>query len=322
MIKVSIIIPHSYDRNILKRCLNSLLKSVLTEFELIIVDNNSQDESILEIIKVFPKSIIIPQKKNFGFSQAVNTGISKAKGEFILLLNDDTEIDKSSIKSLVELLEKKPEIVAVTGKIISMENNNIIESVGDNVNAALQPFPRGKGDPKDRWNTGELVTLITAGGSLYRRDIFKKVGLFDEAFFAYYEDVDWSLRAQLLGYKLWYEPKAIIYHKGKNTSNRKKNFLEYLLFRNWMLLIIKHLPLSLFFKRQRYLIIPLVYFHTLFYFLKKNLLKETILANLWILIHLPRLFQSRAKTQQLRKIDLKIFEKLMIDKKINFGIQK
>jgi GT2 family glycosyltransferase len=320
MFKVSIIIPHFNGKNILQRCLMSLNNQINDDFEVIIIDNNSEDNSIEEVRKIFPKIRIIKQLQNFGFAKAINIGISNAKGEYVFLLNNDTEVDKFCMKSLIDVLDKNPEITAVTGKIKSLDNRKIIESVGDYINITLQPYPRGKGDLENKWNQGDYVFLITGGGSLFRKEIFNNVGMFDESFFAYYEDVDWCLRAQAMGYKFWFEPKAIIYHKGKTTSNRNPKFLEFLLFKNWMQLIIKNLPLALLFKRKRYFKIPLVYFHTLIYFAKKNLLKEMLLANLSIIIRLPDLFQSRAKILHSRKVDLDYLDKQMIDKKIKFSL--
>ena len=97
------------------------------------------------------------------------------------------------------MVQKSEDIVGVTGKILSLSDKNIIDSAGDEINIVGQASSRGKGESKTKESTEEPVFLITAGGSLFRKKTFNKVGLFDDDFFAYYEDVDWCLRAQLSG---------------------------------------------------------------------------------------------------------------------------
>jgi GT2 family glycosyltransferase len=314
---VSIIIPNWNGEKLLAQCLPSIKRSNFNNYEIILVDNNSVDNSIQLAKSIFNNLKVIKLNRNYGFAKAVNEGIKQSKGEYLFLLNNDVIIEKDCITRLVRVLVQKSEdIVGVTGKILSLSDKNIIDSAGDEINIVGQASSRGKGESKTKESTEEPVFLITAGGSLFRKKTFNKVGLFDDDFFAYYEDVDWCLRAQLSGYKLWYTPKAVMYHEHKATSKRMANYVEYLQFRNQTQVIIKNFPSPLLIKRLRWLKIPLVHLNTILFFAKNNLLKEALLSDLWIVFRLPQLILKKIMIQKNRKVDLNYFDNQMIEKKI------
>lgn len=319
MKKVSIIIPNWNGEKILERCLLSIKTLEYPSLEVIVVDNGSTDNSIEIARTTYPNVKVINLGKNYGFAYPVNAGIRKSTGENIFLLNNDAEVEKNCLKYMEDILHETPEVIGVTGRIFNIKNKNYLDSAGDTMNIIGQPFSRGVGDSPTKWEKPGFVFLITAAGSLFRKKAFNDVGFFDESFFAYYEDVDWCLRAQLKGYKFWYEPRAIIYHEHKFTSKKNPNFLEYLQFRNQMQLVIKNFPWQLFFKRLRWIKIPIVHIHNFYFFIQKGLFKEALLAQLWIISHLITLFFKRVEIQKRRRVSLDYLEKLMNDKKIKIG---
>src|SRR4051812_45581137 len=118
MTKVSVIIPNWNGAHLLKDCLTSLQKQTFKDFELIIVDNGSKDDSLNIIKNIYPKADVIKLEKNIGFSPAVNLGIEKAKGDFIFMLNNDTKVESKALEILVTTAKKHPEVGMVTGKLL------------------------------------------------------------------------------------------------------------------------------------------------------------------------------------------------------------
>lgn len=246
---VFVIIPNFNGQDFLKDCLNSLNNSdsSITEENIIIVDNASSDNS-LNILKIFfPKVIVLKQKTNLGFAGGVNVGINYAinhNAEFVVLLNNDTVVAKNWGMNLLKSIRTEQKIGATASKIISFSPPHTIDSTGDFYSTWGLPFPRGRGNQNIN-KYDELDPLIfgsSGGASVYRVKMLKEIGLFDEDFFAYYEDVDLSFRARLAGWDITYEPKAVVYHKIGATSSKISGFTTYHTFKNLPWLIVKDLP--------------------------------------------------------------------------------
>lgn len=285
--KITIVIPNWNGKELLKNCLSSLKIQSFKDFEILVVDNGSTDGSVKFIKKTYPRVRIIRFNRNYGFAQAINEGIKKSRSKYIALLNNDAEVHKNYLKNLVEILDKKPDICAVTPLIVKFSNPNIVESAGDIVNVLGQVFHRGYGEPTSKWNIPGRVFLISAGAGLYQRKTFEKIGFFNEGFFAYGEDSDWCLRAQFAGVEFWYEPTAIVYHRHKATSLKILHYLEYLQFRNAYLFILRCFPLKTMLKRGRLFGIVLTNINTFFYLLFRGFILEAIRAELWLIFNLP-----------------------------------
>jgi GT2 family glycosyltransferase len=324
MIKLSVIIPNWNGKILLQDCLRSLARQSFKDFEIIVVDNGSTDGSIEFLQSKYPYVKIIKFGENLGFAKAVNKGIKTSKSKYILLLNNDTKVNRHCLKLLVDMLERRRDICAVVPKVVWFFDSSIIDSAGDVMNTVGQAFHRGWREKSSKWNIPEEVFLCTAGASLYRKKAFSKIGLFDESFFIYGEDVDWCLRAQLAGCKFWYEPKAIVYHYHKaTTGEHMPRFFEYLHFRNMALTIIKNFPWQLFLKRWRIITIPLVHFNTILYMAFHGLWKEALLADFWIITHLPQILKKRWRIQKTRRVNINYLDKWMEPKKIRlWGLLK
>ena len=283
MKKVSVIIPNLNGLSLLKICLPSLLKQSFRNIEIILVDNGSTDNSVKFVIGKFPGVKIIKLSKNLGFSRAVNKGIKISKGNLIFLLNNDTEIEKDCIKYLVKAAEKA-DVGFVQAKILNFYDRDKIDSLGDEIDIVGHLYSTGFGKMDgEGFKIGKYIFAGSGGGTLFKNEVFEKVGLFDEDYFFYYEDIDLSFRAQIAGFKGWLEPKAKIYHMRMGTSSRIKNSLEPIIFREMTETIIKNYPLKLIFKNLNFLRIMLVHLNTIRYLILKGYLLDVV-KNEWYLI--------------------------------------
>lgn len=233
-------------------CLESLLSQSHKDFHIVVVDNGSTDSSKLnldEIQKKHPATIdVIYNPYNFGFAGGVNTGIEWALNEeyeYVALLNNDAVADKKWLEQLVK--PAKQDEVGITTGLLLREDGETIDTTGEQYSHWGLAFPRNRGDKTHKAATEGFVFGASGGASLYKTALFKDIGLFDEDFFAYYEDADISFRAQLAGWKVAYTPKAIAYHKQGATSKKIPGFATYQTFKNLPLLFLKNVPGKLLF---------------------------------------------------------------------------
>lgn len=234
-------------------CLTSLEKQTFTNFTIVAVENGSNDTSVDEFRK-FEKKYgdkihTIYNVQNTGFTGGVNTGISWAleQGyEGIILLNNDAIVEPNWIEELVEAQASKKS--GITTGLLLHEHGDTIDSTGDWYSSWGLPFPRNRDDKADNAPKAEYVFSATGGGSLYTAALLKDVGLFDNVLFAYYEDIDISFRAQLAGWKIFYTPKAVAYHKqGATTKRMPGGFAVYQTFKNLPVVFLKNVPTGLLF---------------------------------------------------------------------------
>ena len=318
-VKLSVIIPNWNGKHLLKICLPSLKKQTFKDFEVVIVDNGSKDGSIEYIEKYFPAVKLVKLENNIGFAPAVNLGLKICVGEMMVLLNNDTEVDKNCLKNLVTAAEKKKDIGFIAAKILNFNNRKLIDSAGDYIDAVghADNFGRGEKD-SEKFNSSGPLFLATAGGSLFKREVFEKIGFFDHEYFAYMEDVDFCLRAQLAGIKGWYEPKAVIYHIHKATSSKNPGFTEYLQYRNMTLTILKNFPKELFLKDLNWLKAILVNINTIRYLASIGYFKEAIKAEWYVLKNLGNVLKKRSEIQSNIKVPIEYILENIRPKKITF----
>ena len=216
---VSIVIPNWNGKHFLKDCLDSLLTQTYKELEILVVDNGSKDGSIEFLQENYP-SVIVPRfEKNTGFSVAVNRGIRESKGEYIALINNDTVVDSLWVEELVKALAGHAEVGSVGCKMLAYDDHTLLDGVGDGYRRGGLPGRIGHREKDTGLFDQERYILGACGGAaMYRRSLFVDIGLFDEDYFAYLEDVDMGLRAQRAGYKCLYVPTAKIFHLGCGTT--------------------------------------------------------------------------------------------------------
>lgn len=242
--KVSVVIPNYNGKNYLRNCIDSLMGQDYLNFETIIIDNASQDEDYHWIEEEYEDIVFKRLDKNYGFSRAVNEGIKLAKGEYVLLLNNDTVLEEYFLKEMVKAIEEDERIFAVSSKMISYQQRDIMDDAGDEYTVLGWTMKRGDGKSVKDYTKACKVFSACAGAALYRKKVFDEIGYFDEHFFAYMEDVDISYRARIYGYYNVYCPKAKVYHIGSATSGSRYNaFKVKLAARNNIYLAYKNMPI-------------------------------------------------------------------------------
>jgi GT2 family glycosyltransferase len=230
-------------------CLDSLNQSVFYSYEIIVIDNGSVDGSREMIEKNYPLVRLIKNSENMGFAVACNQGIKAAKGKYIILLNNDIEVESNWLTNLYEGMERHPECGMGTTKMMFLDQRDVFYNTGDLFHAWSAGGGRGQGE-KDigQYEEEDYVFGACAGAGIYRRDFFEKVGVFDEDFFIFAEDVDINMRGQLQGFKCIYLPKAKVYHIGTATVGLYSDRYIYLCKRNDIFVLIRNYSLKLYFK--------------------------------------------------------------------------
>ena len=254
--KVSVVIPNYNGAKFLENCIKSLKSQSYKDFETIIVDNNSKDSSVSFIHDNYKDIKLIALQDNFGFSRAVNEGIKASCAEYVILLNNDTEVDVDFVKNLLQSIENDTKTFSVASKMIQLKNPTLLDSAGDLYTIIGWGVNRGAGRSSKLYNKKQSVFSACAGAAIYRKSVFDEIGLFDESHFAYLEDLDICYRALRYGYKNKYEPTAICKHYGSGSSGSKYNEFKirlssrnsiYLNYKNMTLIqkIINFIPLLL-----------------------------------------------------------------------------
>lgn len=243
MMKVTVIIPNYNGIEYLKECLKSLKSQTFRDFVVIVIDNCSTDGSPEYIKEYYPEIKLFELNKNYGFSAAVNKGIKESRTPYVILLNNDTVVHKNYMNELYNHINSSEKIFSVSSKMISYQNRGIMDDAGDLYSVIGWAFQRGIGQPIEDFDEPCRIFAACAGAAIYRREVFEKIGLFDELHFAYLEDIDVGYRARIEGYYNEYCPTAIVYHIGSATSGSKYNdFKVRLAARNSVYLNYKNMP--------------------------------------------------------------------------------
>jgi GT2 family glycosyltransferase len=240
---VSVVVVNFNGKHFLDRCLSALVRQTYTNFEVIVVDNASKDKSVEHLLTNYPWVKVVTNEKNLGFASGTNRGIIAAKGEFILTLNNDTQVERDFIEHLVEPMSEEDngmcasKMLLIDGRINS--TGICISRSGAAWDRGIFEFDTGKYDKKTE------VLGPSAGAALYRKAMLEEIGLFDEEFFIYMEDVDLAVRGRLAGWMCTYAPKARVYHHHGGTAGYKSDLSIYYGNRNVLWYIIKDFPLRL-----------------------------------------------------------------------------
>jgi len=172
-VDVSVIIPNFNGEELLKDCLTSLKNQSFKEFEIILVDNNSTDNSLEYIENNFPKVRIIKLNKNFGFAKSINQGVKASKAKYVVFLNNDTEVEKNWLKNLVECVDNHPEVISVNSKLLNFYNRKIIDGMGILINEVGQARSIGwQQEDSGQYEEEQYIFGATGGASLFIREDF------------------------------------------------------------------------------------------------------------------------------------------------------
>jgi GT2 family glycosyltransferase len=253
--KLSVVIVNYNVEHFLEQCLHSVFKALKhTTAEVFVVDNNSVDGSVAMVREKFPQAILIENKKNTGFSYANNQAIKAAKGEYVLLLNPDTVVEEDTFEKVIAFMDKHPEAGGLGVKMIDGKGVFLPESKRGlptpsvafyKIFGLSKLFPKSKTFGKyhlgylDKDKTHE-VEILSGAFMLLRKNVLDKVGLLDETFFMYGEDIDLSYRIILGGYKNYYFPETrIIHYKGESTKKSSVNYV-FVFYRAMVIFAEKH----------------------------------------------------------------------------------
>jgi GT2 family glycosyltransferase len=322
---ISIVIPTYNGVEHLQSCFDSLMKQHINsvkclidiDFRIILVDNGSADNTLEFVGLNYPGIEIIKLDKNYGFAKAVNEGIKFSLLDknvtHILLLNNDIECEESFLENMLNgFIEDN--VGSVASKMLNFYNRNKIDDVGDYIKLFGSPYARGHAETDNgQYDKPEFVFGACAGAAMYKREVFERAGYFDEDFFAYYEDVDFSLRLRMFGYVCYYNPKAVCYHKRGATSSYNSGFQLMLCEQNLVSLRMKNYPFITYLKLQPLFAAARIKRYLRFVLNKEyTLLIKAVEGYLRGLMFLPKSIKKRKKLLNVVKITGRDFEKLFI----------
>ena len=306
----SIIVPNYNGCQYLGRCLSSLHAQSLKDFEIIVVDNGSSDDSVAFIRKHFPGVQLVLLNENKGFARAINVGIGRARYQYIALLNNDTEVDQSWLENILLAFGKGPEVYCVTSKMINFKDRARLDGAGDEYTRGGLAMKLGRGHPHKEFDSVREAFSACAGACILRREIFDEVGFFDEDFFANYEDVDFSLRMKVAGYKILYAPDVVVYHIGGATLGGVTSELAVsLTTRNMINVMVKNWPGVLLLR-----FLPFILMHQFYWFLlcvKWGRTLSYVQGILGVMKQSRKTLKKRKQVQESKRISAHEFMRLI-----------
>ncbi|MGD9593984.1 MAG: glycosyltransferase family 2 protein, partial [Methanothrix sp.] len=240
---ISVIVLNYNGKGFLDGCLSSLASQTYSDFEVIVVDNGSRDGSPEYVKENYPWVRLAKNDENLGFAGGTNVGIRAAKGEFVITLNNDSRADSRFIEELIKPMAD-PEVGVCAAKMLFPDGR--INSAGICISRSGAAWDRGMFEPdRGQYEFVEEVFGACAGAALYRREMLDEIGLFDEDFFLYLEDVDLAFRARLAGWKCLYVPGARVIHHHGGTAGVGSDLAVYYGNRNIVWYPIKDFPFRL-----------------------------------------------------------------------------
>lgn len=315
----------------LKKCLPSLFGQNYKKIEVVVVDNGSVDESVSWLNIHYPQVNIVKNRVNLGFAPANNQGYLLAKGEYVLFLNNDTEVTKTFLTELLKVLSSENSIAAVQSKLLLMDNPTRLDSVGSFLTKTGFLYHMGVyAEDGPEYNKGMEVYSAKGACMLFKRKVLEEVKtgreIFDDRFFAYFEETDLCHRIWITGYKIIYAPSSVIYHKfGATSTKLLKPFIEYHSYKNRINSYLKNLsPIWL----SRILLPHILICDVLsIIFLFKGKFAMTVAiqkAIFWNLVNLEETFKKRRIIQKrIRKVkDDIILPHLMRNPKLSFYLSQ
>lgn len=240
---ISVIVVNYNGLPHLQECLDSLRAQTFRDFETIFVDNASSDGSVEFVKNNFAELKVIRNEKNLGYGGGNNAGIRSAEGKYIVLLNNDTKVDPDWLGMLFGAAEKDEGIGMCASKILNYYQPGIIDNTG--LLMYRDGVARGRGrleGDNGQYDSAEEVFFPSGCAGLYRKEMLNEIGLLDEGFFLYAEDVDIGLRARLAGWRCVYVPRAVVYHKYSATTEAYSPLKAYLVERNRIWVMMKCFP--------------------------------------------------------------------------------
>ncbi|MFA6241625.1 MAG: glycosyltransferase family 2 protein, partial [Candidatus Hydrogenedentales bacterium] len=235
--RVCVIVPTWNHKELLGDCLHSLEAQTFDALEIVVVDDGSTDDTAEFVHRHFPKVRVIRQEKNRGFCAAVNAGIRTAATEFIILLNNDMTVHSKFVAWLVHAADTS-DAALFAPLVLFRDDLTYIYCAGDRQLTNGRPESIGYRSFESGFQEPDEIFGVSAGAALYRREVFEQVGLFDEWFYAYFEDSDFSFRARLAGFKTKFVRAALAYHVGSASLEGRTWWRTRQCYRNHTMLVL------------------------------------------------------------------------------------
>lgn len=318
MTRVSVVIPNWNGLHWLRPCLEALQRQSFADFQLVVVDNGSTDGSAAFLREHRPDITLCALPRNVGFAAGVNAGFAAATGDYVVALNNDTVPTETWLAALVDVLDTYPKAGSAASTMILLSDPSIIDTLGDGYGWTGASYKLGSGRRvADAPKRPFPVFGACAGAAIYRRAMLDEIGVFDEAFFAYMEDVDLAIRARLAGWDCVSAPDAVVLHSvAASTGGDASDFSVRHTTRNVIATIVKTAPWPL---------LPLMLFTTLSTQAVAVTMSLTTGHPVWLRRHIgayfsglraavtdaPRMFAARRTIQARRRLSTWAFIALM-----------
>lgn len=307
----SVIIPNYNGQHHLPTVLSALQQQTFGDFEVIVADDASSDDSVTLVEENYPHARLLVNRRNLGFVRTCNAAADAAQGRYIVLLNNDTQPEPSWLAELALACVAHPHAASVASKLLLFDRRDVLHSAGDLLGADGVPANRGVWQ-RDVGQFDDAPTIFSAcgGAAAYRRDVWQALGGFDEEFWMYLEDVDFGFRARLLGYEIVFAPRARVYHR--LSASGGDLLASYYVGRNTLWLIAKNMPGELL-RRNLSAIIwgqLRVTFDAL-YNIRGAAARARLAGQVAGLLGLPRQWQKRRLIQARRRVDEHLLEQLL-----------
>ena len=313
---VSIIISNYNGLPHLKECFDSLNKLAYKNKEIIFIDNFSRDNSVEYMKNKYHNVKIIQNRKDYGFSKANNIAASYAKGKYLAFLNVDTVVDKNWLTELVKVAESSTNIGLAVSKHYYYDEPDLINFAGSSSDKFLQSHHIGINQKDNELLNIQNITFYACFAAvLMRRDLIKKIGLFDPIYYAFAEDLDVSWRTWISGSNVIYVPTSFIYHKTGRILGQMSLRKKYLIYRNKFRTLLKNYELKSLITICPIYVVKRIGMSIKLILLMKRDAKDYIYANIkalfWNFINIKSLIKQRKLINQIRKRSDKFIFKLM-----------
>ncbi len=298
---VTVVIVNWNGKNVIMPCLEALRNQTFKSFRTVLVDNGSQDGSVEYVREHFPEVHVISLPENHGFSAANNMALRSVDTKYAALLNNDAVSDPDWLATLVHALEKTPEAGFAASKILCFHCPDYLDRAGDAYTIAGAGALRGRGRLSREFEREEYIFGACAAAAIYRMEMLREVGFFDESFFLLYEDVDLSFRAQLMGYRCIFVPESKVLHMVSHSIGRDSYKSVYYGHRNLEWVYIKNMPsrliLKTFFFHLVYVLVSLLFFTV------TGKLRPFVRAKVDALKNMPKILEKRKSIQKNKRAD-------------------
>ena len=297
---VSIIILNYNAGDLLLDCVNSIQKSTYTNYEIILVDNISKDNSHKKCKEQFPSIKLIENSENFGYCEGNNIGLRIAKGQFIVILNPDTIVDSFWLEELLKAYQTNGEGI-YQPKFLATTDHSMLLSTGNMIQIFGFGFSRSKGDiDKKQYEDLEKINYASGTCLFTSKYILEKIGFFDPFLFAFHDDLELCWRGAINKINSFYVPKSIVYHPIEGTSFKWNPIKFKLMERNRKYCLLTLYDRQTFFKMLPPLI--LVDLAVFFFYLSKGLIKMKILADIEILKNFKIINKKYSQNQKIKDV--------------------